>query len=210
MSGSYHKLAGPFLKSHYQQNDENSILFRYHFFRELAGRAKVIARSVHLEGLHYQDAIIATWFSYSGAAEIIIHSVDSKINLLHDFFDTVQYPESHRVIVEDAVKTVNGNSNNAETLVQQVVSDSVYSLFGSPHLLDNITLLKNEVNRVFLLNKTELFCLQYFHDLSVKIAYYTEYARANYADEFKKNARAIEKSIGNLEHEQQLIASGSA
>ena len=209
LTGNYHKLAGQFLKSHYKQNDENTILFRYHFFGELASRAKVIAKSVHLQGMDYQNAIVATWFSYAGPAEIIMPSADSKINLLHDFFNAVHYPGDQQVIVEDAVKIVNDSNKSAETLVQQVVSDAVYSMFGSPHLLENITLLKDEVNRVFLLNKTELFYLRYFHDFSLTLKYHTGYACTNYAEAYKKNANAIEKRISKLEDAEKIVVKGS-
>ena len=197
LNTSFHKAAGRFLKSYYKHNQENSILFRYHFSGELAGEAKLIAKSVSFKEMDYQNAIVATWFSYGGPGEILMPAAGCKIKLLQRYFDEVKYPKHHREIVTAAIKVI-AEGRTAATMLEWVVSDAVYSQLGQRHFMENLQLLRDEINRVFLLGRSELFYLKYYENLSAKANYYTPFAIGSYASRREKNARLIGERIWKL------------
>jgi Family of unknown function (DUF5706) len=201
---SYHKQAIIFLKFHYQVNPENKILFNYHFSGELAKQAKLIGKSISLEAMDYENAIIAALFCYTGIAEIIMPSIDDKIKLLHEYFDYAYYPQSHRAIVENTIRLIDGKKV-AYTSIEQVASDAVYSQLCHPHFIENINLQKDEVNGLFLLNKSELFYLQYYSHLFKTTRYYTGYAFEHYAEQRGKNLRLLEIKTSKMKELQRSI-----
>lgn len=199
---SYNKAADHFLRSYYENNADTTVYLMYSFTRTLVQEAKLLAKAVSLKDMDYQDALVATWFRYCGLTKIPAGSCEERTKLLRDFFNISNYPQDHRSIVETAINNVSDNKA-AETKVQQVVSDAIYSQFAQPDFIENIILLKDEVNRLTSDNNTELFYLQYYFQLFIKARYYTAYAYKNYSALREKNFLLLEKRIHKIDEAQK-------
>ena len=200
---SYHKAAGQFLKTHFENNAEDSFYFSYRFIRRLAEEAKQIAKSLFLKDADYQNAIVATWFRFAGVRDIFAEPILVTTTLLHDYFNQLNYPEEERLVVENAILVATENKY-AETAIQKTVCDACNSQLATQSLLEDIILLKEEENRVSGLNRDELFYLKYFSDLFIKSRYYTSYANEKYTLAREKNFQLLEKRIHKLETLQKV------
>ena len=206
---SYRKEAEAFLKLHYEKASDTTSLFRFRFIAMLAAEARNLAKASFLQGMDYQDAMTATWFSYTGSAVIQAGSNVERSGLLHDFFASVKYPAGHYSIVETAINCAIEN-RSARTKIQQVVSDAVNSQFSKPGFLEHIMLLKDEANQKTDTNQTELFYLQYYKLLFTQTYYYTAYANEHYTVQKEKNFKLLEKRVRKLEEAQLMTARGMA
>ncbi len=194
---SYHKAADQFLKSFYEQNGEKSIFFSYHFMSRLAKEGKQVARSVDLKDMDHQNAIVAVWFRYAGQTEVVAEVQSPDYFLLNKYFEEVNYPLMDRGIVMDTVATLT-EGKYAETKLQKVASDAIYSQFSFPGLAENIILLKEETTRLSGHDEPEIFFLKFYHQLFIKTRYYTDYALNNYSNGKERNFQLLEKRIAKL------------
>jgi hypothetical protein len=191
---SYHKAAGKFITTYYETNAANTLSFSCRFISGLAYAAKKIAKSLHLEEMDYQNAIVAVWFRFAGATEMGVGRTEAMKQLMNDFFTETNYPEEDRSVVEEAIDIAIENKYPG-TKVQQVVCDAINSLLADPQLLQNIILMKEEMNALNGVDRVELFYLDHFLSLFVKTRYYTEYANENYSPGREKNFQLLEKRI---------------
>jgi len=131
---SYHKVAGQFLKSYYENNSAENIFFSFGFLSEIAKEARHISKSLDLKGMEYQNSIVAAWFSFSSAAELCLVTATNSGKLLSEFYAQVNYPEQERTVVENAIQTYVTNSY-AATKIQKVVCDAINSRLAQANLL---------------------------------------------------------------------------
>ena len=199
---SYHKAADQFLKEYYENNAETNFFSGYRLIRRLANEAKLIAKSIPLKGMDYENAIVATWFRYAGVTNIGIGCSGVMTGLLNVFFDKSDYPLNERTVVENAILAV-VDLKTAENRVEEVVADAIYSQLTQEDLMENVILLKEELNRLTHANNTELYYLRYFFSLFIKSGYYTTYAIENYSAKKKSNFQLLEKRIWKLEEKEK-------
>src|SRR3954463_3844437 len=100
---SYHKAAGQFLKSYYQENSAENIFFSYGFLNEIATEARKIAKSIELKNMEFHNSIVAAWFSFSGVADLCSETAMKSSKLLSQFYVRVNYPESEQGIINNAI-----------------------------------------------------------------------------------------------------------
>jgi hypothetical protein len=193
----YHKAAAQYLKIYYERNGSDNIFLTYRFLCELAIEAKKLAKAMSLKEMDYHNAIVATWFRYAGVTDIVTEQAQTMKHLLADFFNTVNYPEADRVIVQTCIGVVVENKY-AETKVQQVASDAVYSQLAHPNFLENIIHIKEELIRLTGIERDELVYLQYFLSLFVNTRFYTEYANDNYTSRRETNFQLAQKRVRKL------------
>jgi hypothetical protein len=199
---SYHKSADRFIRLYYENHAETNVFSGYRFISRLANEAKLIAKSIPLKEMDYQNAIVATWFRYAGVTNIGVACTGVMTGLLNDFFTETDYPFDDREVVEKALLAV-VDMKTAETPVEEVVSDAVYSQLAFENLMEINILLKEEVNRLTNTNNTELYYSRYFFSLFVKTNYYTNYAVENYTANKKRNFQLLEKRIWKLEEKEK-------
>ena len=195
---SYHKAAGQFVKSYYDNNPADNVFFSYGFLSEIAKEARHIAKSLDLRDMEYQNSIVAAWFSFSAVADLCSATATKSGQLLNEFYRQTGYPAQERTIIENAIKAYVEN-RYAETKIQKVTSDAINSRLSSVNFVENIILLKEESNRLAGTGKSELFFLKYYLELFIKKKYYTEYAIENYSMQREKNFQLLEKRIHKLE-----------
>jgi hypothetical protein len=198
MEPSYQDSAAEYIKKYYDVNAENTILFTYRFIAQLVREAKLIAGSVALEGMDYQNAVVATWFRLAGVSDIGTGQTESMKGLLDNYFSESDYPAEDRIIVESIIRKIS-NNHYAETIVEQVASDAVYGQLADVYFLENVILIKEEFSRLGSVDRQELFYLKYFFSLFVKVRYYTSYANDKYSLARQKNFELVEKRIRHLE-----------
>jgi len=186
--------AKEFLKHNYENSGREGILFAYRFIFKLASEAKQIAESVDLHKMDFQNAILATWFRFAGISDLNTGQTDGMKSLLNDYFKHYNYPTSDRQVVQDAIVRIS-TDQLAASLIEQVVYDAIYSQLADPDLLDNILLIGLELNRINGIDRYELFYLDYFRTLFIKMRYYTGYAQNKYSTQRQKNFELIEKRI---------------
>ncbi|MDN3656075.1 DUF5706 domain-containing protein [Ferruginibacter paludis] len=194
---SYHKAAGKFLKKYFEDAGGTSIFYSYGFISMLAIEAKHIAKSISLKGMDYQNAIVATWFRYAGVTDICLGRTETMYNILNSFFADINYPETEREVVEDAILNVIENKD-AETEIHKVLADAVNSRLASHNFMEYILLISKEVNRLTGVERSELYYANYFLNIFLKSHYYTEYAKENYSVQREKNFQLLEKRIDKL------------
>ena len=199
---SYHKAAGELLKKYYESNTVNSILYTYRFLSRLASEAKEISKEMSLKHMDYQNVMVATWFRYAGFSDVSTGWTTSMKTLLTDYFHETNYPADQRIIVENAIDKVANNTYSASS-VEEIISDSVNSMLADHNFLEFVILIRDELNRINSSDHTELYYLQYFVSLFVKIRYYTPYADEKYSLLKQKNFELVEKRISKLEDEQR-------
>ncbi|GAB2825798.1 Pycsar system effector family protein [Ferruginibacter profundus] len=202
---SYHKAAGQFLKSYYENNSAENIFFSFGFLSEIAKEARHIAKSLELKDMEYQNSIVAAWFSFSAVSELCLETATKSGRLLNEFYSRVNYPEQERVVLENAIQAYNKN-RYAETKLQKVVCDAINSRLARTNFVENIILLKEESNRLTKTDKSELFFLRYYLDQFLKRKYYTDYANENYSGQREKNFHLLEKRINKLEVTEKKLA----
>lgn len=200
---SYHKAAGKFLKEFHENNTEDSIFFNYDFLSQMAGEAKLIAKSLSLKNMDYQNAIVATWFRYAGTVDITAGFSESMTTLLNDFFRETAYPEEEIVVVKNTILAAI-EIKNATTPAQKVVFDACNSWLAHQNFIENTIRLKGEVNRLTGANQSEVSYLKYYLDLFIKSHYYTPYANQHYSLLKEKNFQLLEKRIHKLEETEKL------
>jgi Family of unknown function (DUF5706) len=196
------KLAGIFLKKYYDSDDRNSILFMYRFLAQLAAEAAEIAQGEGMKHMDFENAVVAVWFRYAGMDDIDTGVTEKMKQLLNDFFQEVDYPWEDRITVQNAIECVSTNKYPSGQ-VEQVVSDGVYSRLADRNFIENIILVKDELNRLTEKERSEAFYMKYFLGLFVKVRYYTDYANKKYAAQRQKNFEYVEKRISKLEEGQQ-------
>jgi Family of unknown function (DUF5706) len=194
---SYHKLAAHFLQSCYDANGEKYIFFSYLFLSRLAREAKAIGKAVGLKDMDYQNAIVATWFRYAGLSANPFTEQTVNTDLINTYFEQTNYPEADRIIVQQAIDAA-AQSGYAETKVQKVISDAIYSQFTFRELPENIILLTAEINRLASTDETELSVSKKYLQLFIKIRYYTDYGLENYSAGKDRNFQLLEKRISKL------------
>lgn len=202
---SYHKQAGHFLQSCYEANGEKYIFFSYLFLSRLAKEAKAIGKAVGLKDMDYQNAIVATWFRYAGLAVNPFTEQTVNTTLIDTYFEQTNYPEADRFFVSQAIEAA-AQSRYAETKVQQVISDAIYSQFSFRELPENLILLTAEINRLAGGGETELSISKKYLQLFIKIRYYTDYGLENYSAGKDRNFQLLEKRIGKLEQSEKKDA----
>jgi Family of unknown function (DUF5706) len=190
--------AKQFLKSHYDQVGDSSVLFTYRFIVGLASEAKVISKTAGLHGMDCQNAIVSTLFRYAGFEDIDTGQTGAMRLLLEDYFSKSDYPLKDRELVQSLIKKIS-TYQYADTVIERVVSDAVYSHLADRDFLENIMLIKSELSRIDGTERPELPFLKYFLSLFVKIRYYTSYANEKYAILRQSNFELLEKRIKNLE-----------
>jgi Family of unknown function (DUF5706) len=201
MNMSYHELAGTYLKKYYEVNSGDGIQFIYHFITILVREAKLIAESVGLQGMDYQNVVVATWFRFAGFKDVGTGQTDDMRSLLEKYFIESDYPQEERTTVEAIIKNISVY-RYADTVAEQVVSDAVYSQLADPDFLENVMLIKEELFLNSAIDRPELFYLKYFLSLFVKIRYYTDYANQKYAHNRRRNFELVEERISNIEVDQ--------
>jgi hypothetical protein len=194
--------AADYLKRYYVNNEEKNILFMYRFLAQLAAEATEIGKQEGLQHMDLENAVVAVWFRYAGMDDIDTGQTEKMRTLLNDYFDAVDYPLEDRVTVQNAIECVAKNKYPSNP-IELVVSDGVYSRLADRNFIENIILVKDELNRLNNKDRTELFYMKYFLGLFVKIRYYTDFASQKYAVQRQKNFEYVEKRISKLEEEQQ-------
>src|SRR5450432_665407 len=195
---SYVESAHQFLETFYNKNEETSILFSYRFIVKLAAEAKKISNSVDLQGMDHQNAVTATLFRYAGFTDIGTGRTESMRALIQQYFEEFDYPVNDRLVVETAIQKAI-DYKFAVTMVEEVVSDAVFSQLADPTFLENIILIKEELFRIGGLERPELYYLKYFLSLFVKVRYYTAYANENYTKIGQKNFELVDKRIKKID-----------
>jgi Family of unknown function (DUF5706) len=202
MELSYHESAGSYLKKYHELNSEDGIQFRYRFIIRLVKEAKLISESVGLQGMDYENAIVATCFRFAGFKDVGTGQTESMLAILEEYFMESDYPENDRAIVKSVIKNISVFFY-AESLVEQVVSDAVYSMLADPDFLENLMLIKEELFLASSVERPELFYLKYFLSLFIKIRYYTDYANEKYARDRRRNFELVETRIRHIEGEHE-------
>ena len=195
---SYHKAAAEYLRHYYEEHADSTIFSMYHFISQLATEAKHIAKSLGLKDMEYQNAIVATWFRYAGLTELGQGQTEDMKKILLDFFTLVAYPDDERLIVQNAISTV-AEGKFAASKIEQTVSDAVYSQLVQPNMLENVLLIKDELNRINRVEKPELLYMKFFMEMFIKTRFYTPFAAAEYLQPREKNFQLLEKRIHKLE-----------
>ena len=193
-----------FLKNYYEINGDHDVLFSYRFILKLSSEAELIAKSVGLHGMDCQNTMVAALFRYAGFVDIGTGQTEAMITLLNEFFTESDYPLKERQVVENSIQNISGYKY-AETQLEQVVSDAVYSHLADPDFLENILLIKDELSRIGSQERPELPFMKYFLSLFIKIRYYTEYAKENYKMNWHRNFELLEKRIHDLEEPNDKI-----
>ena len=157
---SYHKVAGQFLKNYHEANAAENIFFSYGFQSMAANEAMQIAKSMEIKKMGAENAIVATWFAFAGVKNISDKWSETSASLLDEFFNETDYPVEEREVVKTAINIVNENKF-AETKVQKIVSDAINSRLAWPDFMENMVLLKEEINRLSGTEHDELFFLKY-------------------------------------------------
>jgi hypothetical protein len=206
---SFHKVAALFLKTYYDNNNAENVYFTYGFLCRFAKEAKLIAKSLELKNMDYQNALVATWFRFAGTTDISDKGNDAFVKLLNDFFLETDYPENERSVVENAIY-VSRENKYPDTEVQKVVCDAINSRLAWTDFQENMILFKEELNRLHQKNDSELFFLQYYKDLFLRERYYTAYAGQNYAAHRQKNFQMVEKRIAKLDEMEKAAAKRNA
>jgi Family of unknown function (DUF5706) len=191
---SFSSRAKQFLKTHYDQVGENNVLFTYRFIIGLATEAKAIAKSIGLHGMDCQNAVVATLFRYAGYEDIGTGQTETMRHLLDDFFAASKYPSKGRDLVHAVIEKISANQY-ADTKIERVVSDAVYSQLADRDFMENIMLIKTELSRIAGTERPELPFLNYFLSLFIKIRYCTPYAIQKYSPLRQKNFELLEKKI---------------
>jgi Family of unknown function (DUF5706) len=190
-----------FLKSYYDNLGDDAVLFSYRFISSLTLEAKSISKSMGLHGIDCQNAMVATLFRYAGFEDINAGQTEPMRALLNDFFNKSDYPLKDRDIVQSLIQNI-ADCKYADTKIERVVSDAVYSQLADRDFLENILLIKSELSRIHGEDKPDLPFLKYFLSLFVKIRYYTAYANEKYSALRQKNFELLEKRIKNLEEDE--------
>ena len=199
---SYRKKAEQFLREYYENHHAENIYFSYGFMKRLTKETRQIAKSLDLRNMDYQNAMVATWFRFAGVTDISGDRSEISHQLLTDYFKETNYPENNRLIVEEAITSTFENKYPG-TKVQKAVCDAVNSRVAWPNFLEDIILLKEEVNRLEKKERSELFYFSYYRDFFRLKKYYTEYANENYSIQREKNFQLLEKRIHKLEEEER-------
>ena len=195
---SYSKAAEQFLKTYYNSHTVDNIFFSYGFKQRVAGEALAIAKSIDAKKTNLENALVATWFAFAGIKDISDAQPQIAVTLLTDFFAEVNYPQEERAVVKSAIAVV-VEHKFAQTKVEKIVSDALNSYLAWPDLMENIILVKEEVNRLTGWARNEMFYLAYFRDLFLKRRFYTKYAVEKYSEHREKNFEQLEKRIRKLE-----------
>ncbi|WP_343673539.1 Pycsar system effector family protein [Chitinophaga sp.] len=190
----YHKAARSYVHNYY----EKDIYFMYELMWAMAREAKAIARSVSLEGMEYQNALVATWFRFVGAADLMEGPSTAGPTLLKYFFDEVSYPEADRVLVQEAIAVAEGQRMPL-TKMQQVVCDALNSRLAQPDFLDRIVMLKEEMNRHMGISNGTKYFTEGYHAIFLKTLYYTGYAQARYVTGKNINQQLMVKKMQGKE-----------
>lgn len=200
---SYHKAAGQFLKNYYEANSAENVFFGYGFQSMAANEAIQLAKAISIKKMGSENAIVATWFAFAGVKDISGEWTDTSASLLDKYFAETNYPLEEREVVKLAINTAIEN-RFADTKVQKIVSDAINSRLAWPDFIENMTLLKEEVNRLSGIQHDELFYLKYYRDLFLKRRYYTKHANEEYCIQREKNFELLEKRIHKLETTEKL------
>jgi hypothetical protein len=203
---SYHKAAGQFLKTYYEDNSAENIFFGYGFLSEIAREARYIAKSLELKDMEYQNSIVASWFSFSAVSDLCPDTAKTSLKLLDEFYIRVNYPVLDRNKIESLIKNYVENKY-AETKMQKVVCDAINSRLARANFVENIIFLKEESNRITETDRSELFFLKYYLEQFFKRKYYTDYANENYSNQRERNFQLLEKRINKLEAAEKDIVS---
>ena len=195
---SYSKAAEQFLKKYYDSHTADNLFFSYGFKRRVVEEAVEIAKSIDVKKKNMENALVATWFAFTGIRDISDKQPQIAVNLLSDFFAEVNYPQEERAVVESAIAVAVENKF-AETKVEKIVSDALNSYLAWPDLMENIILVKEEANRLSGEDRDEMFYLAYFRDLFLKRRFYTKYTAEKYSVHREKNFEQLEKRIRKLE-----------
>jgi Family of unknown function (DUF5706) len=107
------------------------------------------------------------------------------------------YPSKDQELVQSVIKNIS-SYQYADTKIERVVSDAVYSQLADRDFFENIMLIKTELSRIAGADRPELPFLNYFLSLFIKIRYYTLYANQKYSTLRQKNFEFLEKRIKNL------------
>lgn len=206
---SYHKAAGRFLKNYYDNNTAENIFSSYGFESMAANEAMQIAKSVSIKKMGNENAIVATWFAFAGVKDISGEWTETSATLLDTFFNETNYPVEEREIVKAAISAAIENKF-ADTKAQKIVCDAIHSRLAWPDFLENILLLKEEINRLTANDRDELFYLKYYRELFLKTRYYTRYANEKYCIQREKNFELLEKRIHKLEASEKTPLVNSA
>lgn len=206
---SYHKAAGQFLKNYYENNTAENIFSSYGFQSMAADEAMQIAKSMSIKKMGNENAIVATWFAFAGVKDISNEWTEISATLLDTFFNEINYPVEEREIVKVAISIAVENKF-ADTKAQKIVCDAINSRLAWPDFLENILLLKEEINRLTANERDELFYLKYYRDLFLKRRYYTKYANEKYSIQREKNFELLEKRIHKFETSEKTTLVNSA
>jgi Family of unknown function (DUF5706) len=194
---SFHQQAASYLLKYYEDSSEDGVLFTYRFLEQFAVEAIDIARHADLEGMDLENAIVATWFRYAGVRDIGSGQTEEMKKLLEEYFILVGYPMNDKAVVREAIDTVVGNKY-ADTPVKQVVSDAVNSQLGSPDFLENVILIRKELDDEKSGKRSELYYLEYFLSLFIRERYYSTYASEKYARIRQRNFEYVQKRIKDI------------
>jgi hypothetical protein len=197
---SFYHQAAAYLQKYYENSSAAGMLYTYRFLAQLAGEAAEIASEAGLQVMDFENAVVATWFRYAGIQDIGAGQTNEMRELLHGFFNQVGYPQTDQVIVQEAIDTVL-SGKYADTPVKQVVSDAVNSQLASPDFLENIILIRKELNKIKGEDRSELQYMEYFLSLFVKERYYTVFAREKYTKIRQRNFEYIEKRVREIKED---------
>ncbi|PZR25406.1 MAG: hypothetical protein DI535_18210 [Citrobacter freundii] len=200
---AYHKEASAFLKEFYDNKETENGYIAYGFLYNLARQAKKIAASLSLTGMDYENAIIASWFSFAGQDSDTFHSVEAGQSLLLRFFERAAYPEMDRAIITGAIEMV-FNNRFPVGKVQRVVSDAVNSRLAWPEMLENISWMQQVSAEKKKDEHDELFYLNYYHDLFLRRRYYTSYAIEQFTAQKENNFLLLEKRLRKVQEGKNL------
>lgn len=194
---SFHQQAASYLLKYYEDSSEDGVLFTYRFLEQFAVEAEELARHVGLEDMDFENAVVAAWFRYAGVQDIGSGQTEEMKKLLDDFFSSVNYPANDKTSVQEAIETVIGGKY-ADTPVKQVVSDSVNSQLASPNFLENVILIRKELNKASGEKRPELEYMEYFLSLFIRERYYSTYASEKYARIRQRNFEYVQKRIKDI------------
>jgi len=93
---SYRKEAEELLREYYENHQAENIYFGYDFIKRLARESQRIAKSLDLQNMDYQNAIVATWFRFAGLIDITGDLNEISQQLLNGYFQATTYPEKDR------------------------------------------------------------------------------------------------------------------
>jgi hypothetical protein len=186
-----------YLENYYHTFSGENLNFGFHFIKNTVQAGQYIAKSVHLNAMDYENAMMIICFRYAGTINIFSET-DLKYKLLNDFAQQINYPPEDLALVQNAIKR-NIDKRPPSTPIELVAWDAITYWRTEESLIIHMLLLREETNKLQHTKLTETDFLNNIKQLFIESNYYTDYAKQNYTPQRDKNFSILEKRIEKQE-----------